>query len=334
MSQSTASCSVDVAQRRETSISLFHKYGSESIFGAQMITFSHTRTTVLAAALLTLLISPAAARAQRINPIISNQPQTVTLEGVVKDPFGNPLGAAEVFIANGPRAISNSRGEFALLDVPAGAIRFTSRRIGYVPTSTQIEVGPGAVVHLAVKLVPVATQLGTIVVEGKKLDKALWQTGFYQRRDAGLGTYFDSEFMKHWHSGIANLAGAVPTIQVARKSNGIAVAQARLPSGNTCNLSVFVDGNLIPWATSTGFDDIIRPEDVLGVEVYPTASEMPAKIVGKGGTQGVGSIGTVSLKTGAFGTSDPSAPSAEIGGGFIECGAMLIWTKPFDGSKK
>ncbi len=292
------------------------------------------RTGMLAIGFAALFCLPAAARAQRINPIVSNQPQTVTLEGVVKDPFGNPLGAAEVFIIDGPRAISNSHGEFTITDVPAGTIRFTSRRIGYVPTSTQIEVGPGAVVHLAVKLVPAATQLGTIIIEGKKLDKALWQTGFYQRRDAGLGTYFDSEFMSHWHSGMANLAGSVPTVQVARQSNGIAVAQARLAGGNTCNLNVFVDGNLIPWATTTGFDDIIRPEDVLGVEVYPRASEMPATISGKGGTQGIGSIGTVSLKTGAFGSSDPSAPTAQIGGGYIECGAMLIWTKPFDTRKK
>src|SRR5665647_937364 len=112
----------------------------------QMMKRTSARTNVaVAAILLTFLIGPATARAQRINPIVSNQPKTVTLEGVVRDPFDNPLGAAEVFIADGPRAISNARGEFTLMDVPAGVIRFTSRRIGYVPTSTQIEVGPGAV---------------------------------------------------------------------------------------------------------------------------------------------------------------------------------------------
>jgi hypothetical protein len=297
-----------------------------------MMKLSLNQLNVVAAAALTLLaVSPA--RAQRINPIISNQPQTVTLEGVVKDPFGNPLGASEVYVIDGPRAITNSRGEFTISDVKAGVIRFTSRRIGYTPTSTQIEVGAGAVVHLAVKLVPAATQLGTIVIDGKRLDKALWQTGFYQRRDAGMGHYFDADFMSHWHSGMANLAGSVPTIQVARKSNGVAVAQARLGSGQTCNLNVFVDGVLIPWATSTGFDDIIRPEDVIGVEVYPRAAEIPARISGLGGTQGIGSIGTVSLKS-ALGSSDTGAPSGQIGGGFIECGAMLIWTKPFESKKR
>jgi hypothetical protein len=57
--------------------------------------------------------------------------------------------------------------------------------------------------------------------------------------------------------------------------------------------------------------------------VYPRASEMPATIVGRGGSTGVGSIGTFNLQ----------GASLQYGGGFVECGAILIWTKPLEDKK-
>ena len=92
----------------------------------------------------------------------------------------------------------------------------------------------------------------------------------------------------------------------------------RLPNGSECPLSVFVDGNFIPWATSTGIDDVVNRDDVLAVEVYPRASEMPAKIAGRGGRSGLGTIGTVTI----------AGAAPQYGGGFVECGAILVWTKP------
>jgi hypothetical protein len=274
---------------------------------------------------LAAFAAPHASHAQRINTIKPTAPVAtgtgVTIEGVIRDPDGRPLAAAEVIIDSDHRAISNSRGEFAVGGLQSGLIEFSTRRIGYTPITTAVQVDPGTLrVTLAVKLVPIIQELGTITVEGKRLSKSLWQTGFYKRQDGGRGTYFDDQYLSHHHGSIATLIGTVPSVNVDRKANGVAAAFGRLPNGAACPLSVFVDGNYIPWARDLGIDDVINRDEVLALEIYPRASEMPSRIAGLGGMSGVGSIGTVNIQ----------GTSMQGGGTFAECGAILIWTKPLN----
>jgi hypothetical protein len=281
---------------------------------------------VALAACAALIVAPVVAQAQRINTIkpTTPAPTTVTLDGVVRDREGRALSAAEVIVDDEHRAITNSRGEFSISGLPAGIVEFTARRIGYAPAITAVQVDPGLTVHLAVKLVPAAVQLGTMVIEGKRMDKSLWQTGFYQRQVTGQGYYFDDEHLRHFQSGLGALMTNVPTVRVARQSNGTALAVGKLANGSDCPLTVFVDGNVIPWAATTGLDDVVNRDDVLAVEVYPRAAEMPAKIAGRGGSSGIGTIGTVSLHGAAI----------DANSGFSECGAILIWTKPLTMKKR
>jgi len=269
--------------------------------------------------------SPSAMHAQRINPIKPATPAAtgtgVTLDGVVRDKEGRPLAAAEVIVDGDHRSITNSRGEFTISGLTSGVIEFTTRRIGYTPITSAVQVDPGTLrVNLAVKLVPIVQELGTMVVEGKRLSKALWQTGFYKRQDGGRGAYFDDSYMKNFKASIATLVGTVSGVNVDRASNGVARAYGKLPNGSLCPLSVFVDGNYISWANQLGIDDIINRDDVLALEIYPRASEMPSRIAGIGGMSGVGNIGTVNIQ----------GASVQGGGTFAECGAVLIWTKPLD----
>ncbi len=282
-------------------------------------------TLTFSVSLLTL-VTPLSGEAQRVNTIKPTTPDKVTLTGVIRDPDGRALAAAEVIVDSENRAVSNSRGEFTIAGLPAGIVEFTARRIGYQPTTTAIDIQPGLTVHLGIKLVPAAVQLGTMVIEGKAVDKTLWQTGFYQRQNAGMGDYFDSEYMRRHQAGLGALMGNVAGVRVDRGTGdrGGPVATGPRPDGSRCALNVFVDGNIIPWSATTGIDDVVNRDDVLAVEVYPRASEMPAKIAGRGGATGVGAIGTVSLQ----------GASRQLGGGFSECGAVLIWTKPLEGRKR
>ena len=274
---------------------------------------------------LAIMLAPQAASAQRINTIKSTpsvSPASVSIDGVVSDGFGRPLAAAEIIVDADHRAISNARGEFTIQNLPAGIVEFTARRIGYQPTTTAIDIDPGVKVHVAVKLVPVAVEIGTMVIEGKQLDRALWNTGFYQRRDGGRGHYFDADFFRRSNVSVGGLLEGVAGVRVNRGTSGRGgpVPMGRLPNGGLCNLDVYVDGNYIPWASQTGIDDVINRDDVLAVEVYSSAMDKPPVIVGKGGAGGVGSIGTVQL----------NGARLEVGSAFAECGALLVWTKPFE----
>jgi hypothetical protein len=274
------------------------------------------KTKILAAL---LVFTSAQASAQRINTIKPTAPTpagAVTLQGTVVDADGRPLAAAEIIVDSDHRAISNAVGEFRIQGLEPGTLEFTARRIGYTPVVKGIQVDPGVTAQLAVSLVPVAVELGTVVVEGKRLDKTLWQSGFYDRQTKGMGTYFDANYLSHFHASIANLVSMAPSVRVERTSNGRAIAVGKLPNGGTCPLSVFLDGNFVPWAIETGLDDVINPEEVLAVEIYSRASEIPATIAGKGGMSGVGAMSTI------------RSQAAGAGQAYGECGAILMWTKP------
>jgi hypothetical protein len=265
------------------------------------------------------LMIPAAASAQRINTIKPAAPatQAVGLAGIVRDKEGRPLAAAEVIVDDEHRTITNSRGEFSITGLESGIIEFTARRIGYNPVSTAVQVDPGLIAHLAIKLTPLAIQLGTIVVEGKRLDKTLWQTGFYQRQQTGNGHYFDDDYFRRHQASLGTVVTEVPKVFLERKNNGTAIALGTTANGTGCLLSVFVDGHLISWADQ-GLDAVVNRDDVLAMEVYAHASQMPARIAGKGGMNGVGLIGTVNLR----GLTLAQGPTTG------DCGAILIWTKP------
>jgi hypothetical protein len=262
---------------------------------------------------------PTTASAQRVNTIKPTAPATkqVTLDGIVRDREGRLLAAAEVIVDDEHRTITNSRGEFRIPGLEPGVIEFTARRIGYSPVTTAVQVDPGLTVHLAVRLTPIAIQLGTMIVEGKRLDKTLWQTGFYKRQQTGAGQYFDDQYFKQHQTSIGTVVSNVPTVFLDRKNNGTTIALGRTANGTGCLMSVFVDGNVVPWANE-GIDGVVNRDDVLAMEVYARASEMPSRIAGLGGMNGVGSIGVVNLR------------SSQLANGITtgDCGAILIWTKP------
>ena len=62
-----------------------------------------------------------------------------------------------------------------------------------------------SLVTVTVRMTPSGVTLGTIVVEGKKLDARLWKTGFYRRAKAGMGTFFTPEQLEHRGTTISGL---------------------------------------------------------------------------------------------------------------------------------
>ena len=280
----------------------------------------------LKVALGTLLLLPAiiGAQEQQLAP-------SVTIDGVVRDDKGKPLPTAEIIVGGNRRTLTNAKGEFSISEIPAGEVTFVARRIGYSPTSSVIMIDPGAVVHLAIRLVPSAVTLGTIVIEGKRYDKTLWQTGFYKREMGAAGYFFDANFMAKYHASLSGLIATVPSVRINRGPGGTNVALGSFSNGNACALEVFLDGTHIKWASTMGLDDIARPEEILGLEIYPRASEMPVVISGLGGQNKMGLVGTLRLADdGPGGVPPPSGEkyhTEETGRGYAECGAMLIWTK-------
>jgi hypothetical protein len=240
----------------------------------------------------------------------------ITINGVVKTADGERLRGAEV-IAGEIRAISNDSGAFVLRNVPGGSVFIVVRRIGYIPGTLSFETEPALrEVSIEARLIPSAVTLGTIVVEGKTLDRALWRDGYYKRKSLGDGVFFDPERMNKTAANLSTLMQEVPRVQIQTMRGGVRVPVARRMAGIggavLCPLNVFLDGKYIPWATQVGIDDVIAQQDVKAIEVYP--ARIPASLR-------PGGAGSQSASSGF------SIGGVEMGSANVECGAIMLWSK-------
>lgn len=242
----------------------------------------------------------------------------VTIVGVVRDTAGRALRGAEVRTGARSFAVTDDEGRFTLLGVTPDSVQLLVRRIGYQPADVVLVAAPGVRVELAVKLVPAAVELGTIVVEGRAMDTRLWQTGFYDRQKSGFGTHFGPEKLGRYGATLSALMSEIPSARVVSGNFGSGVAYGPSMAGGYCPLNVFIDGVFIRWAPEIGLDQLVDRNEILAVEVYPRVTEMPSVL-----------SRTVGPVDGAVGGAVPSAGGVSlVGVSSVDCGALIVWTKP------
>ena len=263
----------------------------------------------------------------------------VVLAGVVRDTAGRPLSGAEVRTTD-RITLSEADGTFLLTGVAGDTVQLLVRRIGYRPAEVLLTVEPHVRrVELAVRLVPAVVELGTITVEGRALSTRLLQAGFYDRQTLGMGTFFDAEYLQHFGGTLGGLLREVPSVQVQYARGTSAVPMGPTGFGGVCPLQVFLDGVLIRFATDVGLDNLLAKEDILAIEVYPRAAQVPSGMRGYGGVESSGGGPSVASRLvrargGSKGGQPPTAGSEQANGkGPVDCGAIGIWTKPFESPK-
>jgi len=222
------------------------------------------------------------------------------LTGTVRDTLGHPLRAAEV--RAGERvAITDSLGRFRLDSLHDDPIYVVVRRIGYQLAQTTIERQPDVTeIRIGVRLEPSAVQLGTIVVNERRLSKELLRSGYLQRERAGIGTFFDEKKLGRMGHTYTGVLGAVSGVDIQFGNFGSVIALGKINTGmgrGSCVMDVFLDGMYVPWAAELGLNSVIPKRELLAVEVYPRAALVPARFKR---------------------------------GGRVECGAIALWSKPFD----
>ncbi|HEX2600676.1 MAG TPA: carboxypeptidase regulatory-like domain-containing protein [Gemmatimonadaceae bacterium] len=279
------------------------------------------RTTTIVGALAILATSSVAAQ----DPL--RAASAFSLRGVVVDGYGEPLLGAEIYTEAGERAISNASGEFLLSNLTDRSLNLFVRRIGYGPVSFGINVDATVTsVSIRARLLPVAVAIGTVVVEGRVLDKDLWDKGFYKRMNgATTGTFFTPERLANSSVNVSTLISEVPRLRIAQGRGGVAIPKAPYKGGSDyCTLSAVIDGVAFSssFVDQVGIDNLVNISEVKGIEVYLKAGRIPNMTVGRSGTQSIAngmnsSVGAEAGSQGvAFGGSDG-----------VECGTIIVWTR-------
>ncbi len=221
---------------------------------------------------------------------------TAQLSGTVLGPDGKPLEGANVYLvgtAIGARA--DARGNFRLTGLPAGTHTVEVRQISFALKRYTVDLSPTREMKLAAVLDTRATVLGAVTVEAKAGSSI---PGFDQRAKRGLGTFInEDDIAKRQSILLTDLFRTVPGLNVAFDGSNYTVQSSR--AGNTsCPMQWYLDGS--PFDNSdNGIDQMLRPDDIEGIEIYKSASEVPVQYQGQ----------------------------------HASCGTILVWTKRAAGGR-
>jgi hypothetical protein len=202
------------------------------------------------------------------------QPQAAArhaIDGFVVDKGKAPVPSAELELKRqGGRSLvarSGDDGRFSFPDVVTGPAALTVRRMGYAAKTMNIDVPPAGVVpSVEIELEEIPSDIAAVVVESSKhhLDE------FYQRKaNNSFGRFFEKEDIhKRNPFYLSEMVSAVNGANISSKGAGNRI----LLRG--CQPMVWVDGMRAPGAE---LDDVARPSDVAGMEVYPSNAGLPAE---------------------------------------------------------
>lgn len=200
----------------------------------------------------------------------------VRLSGLVLSADGgHPVVGAQVTMTSGSRTRTNERGEFTLLDAPAGTRTLDVRAVSFYPERRAVDVvADGPPIRVAMSTLKAV--LDTVKVTAARPADPM-RSGFLERRRSGVGRFLTQEDIRRRHP--------IVTSDIFRTMSGVRVQSDadRLDSrivmrgavDEWCAPVIYLDGRQMNALSADEIDTWMRPKDIVGIEVYAGAG-MPA----------------------------------------------------------
>jgi hypothetical protein len=174
-------------------------------------------------------------------------------------------------------AESDSVGRFFIAAPGAGRYRLYADRLAYGEIlSEAFSLDDTGSVEILVRMVPLPMELDALVVTAERRRLKLEEKGFYRRQRASMGYFFDTDDIRVRDPlRVTDVMRDVPGVYLRRQRLGGLVALTwRL--GRLCPMKVVVDGFKLD-TSSMSIDDLINPDFVVGMEVYPGGVGAPVQ---------------------------------------------------------
>ena len=225
-----------------------------------------------------LVVCATASFAASVAQAQEGAPWRGVVAGIVRDSSGARLPSVGVVaLAVGVQTVTDDSGAFRLTGLPSGSVTIQLRRLGYVPASLVLTLGAGETREMRVVLAQTAEELDGVDVHASALRGKM--SGFNARRVRGVGTFITREEIEKRQPGkMSQLLRYVPGVYVPQdnsdmRPSGVGMRRAAgLSSQGSCGVQLYVDGQHYP----DGRLDDFRPAEVEGIEIYKSASEIPA----------------------------------------------------------
>jgi hypothetical protein len=221
---------------------------------------------------------------------------TGAIVGVVRDSAGVRLEQVAIGIVGATdaahRAQSDASGNYRIASVSLGAIRLFARRVGYAPETLSVIVVAGELARADFIMAAAVHELPEAVVVADPLRGKMG--AFNRRKSRGVGAFVTrAEIEKRQPGTMSELLRYLPGVGVTQKMAGEPQPVHMQRSVNssmqsTCVVQLYVDGHPYP----NGSVDDFAPGLIEGVEVYRSASEIPADFRTRDATCGLISLWT------------------------------------------
>jgi hypothetical protein len=207
---------------------------------------------------------------------------------------GKPLSGARVGIPDGPQTRANDRGEWTLVDAPAGTRMLEVRAIGYYPERRPVDVVADAA-PIRAALSTLEAVLDTVRVVATRLGGFAGSGFAERRRSSGTGHFLTPDDVARRRPIVtSDLFRTVPGVYVERGDFGDPGISMRGIFTERCSPALYLDGQHMQLLGADLIDDLVHPDELAGIEIY-TAGMAP-----------------------------PQFQPALSGG----CGSIVIWSKP------
>ena len=197
---------------------------------------------------------------------------------------GSPLVGAAVRVDSGRRGVlTDEQGNFMIDELAPGLYVTEFVQIGYATRRDTIRVVPGRVTNVQAALSVDPVNLDPLKVVVERREAALQDAGFYERRKRGFGKFVDREEIEMRAPAaitdvFTGLTGV--TVEAYGTERRIVLRSGRVGfSAGSCYPRVFVD-NIVAHDGGTEparIDDMVTPDAVAGIEVYPSSASVPAR---------------------------------------------------------
>lgn len=216
------------------------------------------------------------------------------LTGTVRDDQGHPVPNARVLLLGAGRETTTSAtGAFVLDSVPGGSWTAEARAIGYTPTRTAVTLYDGRPTRTTLAFAARVQTLEQVVVLGRPSPTVAFLADFARRKRASIGRFYTQQDLRA--QNVVLLTQFFNTVPGAHVVSGDEFLNPVIRFREGCLPMLVLDGMPIPEGVRE-LDWLVRPQDVLGMEVYTSTTTLPPQYAGltKGST----------------------------------CGAVVVWTRP------
>jgi outer membrane cobalamin receptor len=205
---------------------------------------------------------------------------------------GRPLQGARVQLwGSDVQGTTTDAGNFSLAGLPAGTYALEVRAIGYAPKRVPVTLSSRAPGSVGVVLDERLNTLQSVVVQADRTKLNKDYNGFLERQKRGMGRFLSEEDLNRRNPiVITDALRTTPGLSVVPNGTGFGYA---IQGRGGCQPDVWVDGMRV-FDGATDLDQLVRPTDVAGVEVYNGPGTVPAQFMGAGGG---GSCGVVAIWT-------------------------------------